>query len=141
MAEKRASYLILGLCATGIILLGLVLSMARIRELHAEGKCGQAHTFEGMKGRSFLPDNLALEKATESLALQGFDTNKWVAMRYSQTRAPDGVPDRFLCRNHVDERRGVVTFTNRTGLLREVYVGLSNDLVICVVKQSRAPFR
>lgn len=133
--------LTIALVAVVVIGIGMLLTVPTVREVKAERKCGRSHFFEIDSSPSFLPDSLAFTKAVDALRIQGFDTNRWRLMPYLQTKAPGGSVDQHLCHNHVDDNRGVVTFTNAEGKLREVYVELTNDGIVCQVRRSRAPIR
>jgi hypothetical protein len=107
-------------------------------EARAERRCGHRHVFKVSANYEFLPDAVAVAKATEALAAQGFDTNRWKILPYAQTRAPDGTKDIYLCRHKLDEKRGTVAFTNADGKTRWVHMRLTNDIVICVVDPARS---
>jgi hypothetical protein len=139
---KTRSYLIVILCLGGVIVLpGAIFLWPRLKEANAERKCGISHIFSVPQAAAFLPDGLALTSAIDAVRLQGFDTNRWRATAYAQTKAPNGTQDRFLCRNVADDNRGIVTFTNKVGSTRHVDVRLSNSVVICVVRSERRPLR
>lgn len=110
-----------------------------VRERVAENRCGQQHVFPIKNTRTFLPDDVALNLARQALEAQGFNTNRWLPETYSRTWAPDGTKDRFLCRNKIDDRRGIITFTNRHSDFRWVNVEATNGAVVCVVQPARKP--
>jgi hypothetical protein len=117
----------------------LFVAMPRIREAVAERRCGHRHLLAMSSQPPFLTDDLALGKAFEALAAQGFDTNKWLPATYSRTKAPDGTDDRFLCRNVVDDNSGVIRLTNAVGNYRYVQVSLRTNFVEVIVRWARSP--
>jgi len=134
---KTRPFLIAILCIGGVVLTCAAFLLPRLKEANAERKCGVSHVFNMTHSPAFLPDGLALKRAVDAVQLQGFDTNRWRAAPYTQTKAPDGTQDQFLCRNVADDNRGIVTLTNTVGSTRHVDVRLSNSLVICVVRSER----
>ena len=86
---------------------------------------------------AFLPDELAMRMATKAMVEQGFSLKRWGLETYSRTTAPDGTKDRFLCRNHVDDRRGIITFTNLAAKFRWVNVEVTNRAIVCVIQPAR----
>jgi hypothetical protein len=128
-------------CAIGIGLIAGAFALPRVKEVRAERRCGKLHAFTLAKTPAFLSDDLARGKAMDALRLQGFDTSRWQLASYSQTKAPDGSADTFLCRNAADDNRGLITFTNSAGSTRHVDVRLSNSVVICIVRRQRRPIR
>ena len=142
MPEKRQerwlSVVILGaVLVTAVVLIAL----PRFRQLMAERRCGERHVFAITNEFSFLPDEFAVRMGAEALARQGFDTNDWRATFDSPTKAPDGINDRFLHRNVVNDHQGILGFTNRRGKFRHVQVGLHSNRVECVVRAVRVPSR
>jgi hypothetical protein len=139
---KARCYPVAVSCVGGVVVLAWATFLwPQFKEANAERKCGISHVFSIAQTPAFLPDDLALTKAIETVRLQGFDTNRWRAAPDAQTKAPDGTEDRFLGRNIGDDNRGVVTFTNSIGSTRHVDVRLSNSVVICVVRAERRPVR
>jgi hypothetical protein len=113
----------------------------QIREAVAERKCEKEHVFQVGSTEPFLPDSVAVTRAIEALQVQGFDTSRWHVVSDSGSKAPDGTQDKYLRRNVVYDHRGVVSFTNEAGKMRDVYVELTNKAVVCIVRPARGPFR
>ena len=57
-----------------------------------------------------MTDELALQKAKETLVLEGKDLDKWKPNEDDRTKSPDGVPDSFLVRNALDSNKGFIVF-------------------------------
>ena len=139
---KRLLYVLLGACCVAVVAIAVAIAARpRIKEVRAERRCGKRHAFTLARTPAFLPDSLAVDKPVDALRLQGFDTNRWQLAPYTQTKAPDGSVDTFLCRNLADDNRGLITFTNSAGSMRHVDVRLSNSVVICIVRRERRPIR
>lgn len=139
---SRKSFLIAGLCVVVVILTWLTFGgVHQVREAVAERKCGKEYVFQVGSSELFLPDSVAFTKAVEALEVQGFDTNRWHVVVGSGSKAPDGTQDKYLRRNVIYDHRGVVSFTNEAGKMRDVYVELTNKAVVCIVRPVRGPFR
>jgi hypothetical protein len=73
---------------------------------------GPEHVYEISNRPSFLTEKLAMNKARETLKLDGLDNTAWQPMPDGRTKAPDGHKDNFLARNAKTPNRGVIMFTN-----------------------------
>jgi len=62
---------------------------------------------------NFLTDKLAIEKARETLILEGFDISSWRPNEDRRTIGPDGIVDLYLVRNTLDKNCGWIMFNNR----------------------------
>ncbi len=102
---------------------------------------GPVHTFGIDKPPPFLTDRLAVEKASEAMALDGLDPVDWQPREERRTTAPDGTPDVYLLRNSRNTNSGVVFFVDRTRKAaipeRGVQVELTADRVTCQVAQPK----
>ena len=137
--ERNKLWFVVGGVALGVIAMAFVAAIPAIREAQAERRCGECHVFAFTNQLTFLPDDLALRKAFDALAVQGFDTNNWQPETYSQTKAPDGTTDRFLSRNVINDHSGIIKLTNVDGKYRYVQVSLGTNTVECVVRGVRTP--
>jgi len=137
--DRTSFWLAGGAVALAVLAAVLIVAMPRIREAVAERRCGQRYVLGMSNQPPFLTDDLALRKAFEALAVQGFDTNKWFPATYSRTKAPDGTDDRFLCRNVVDDNSGLIRLTNAEGRYRYVQVSLRTNFVEVIVRWARSP--
>ena len=139
MREGSKHTVLYGGAAIILVIVGFTLMRLRpvMKERLAERACGRPHIFATSSNWSFLPDTLAMTKAVEALAAQHLDTNRWKVETYSRTRAPDGTNDRYLCRNKIDDSRGIVTFTNSEGKFRWIHVHLTNHNVVCIIDRPR----
>jgi hypothetical protein len=85
----------------------------------------------------FLTDDLALEMARRTLAIDGYDLSVWLPRADGRTKAPDGSPDLYLARNGVNPNSRGIAFVDRS---REAYnrsrivdIELKDDHVECRV--------
>jgi hypothetical protein len=76
---------------------------------------GPVHTFQLNAEPPFLSDALAVEKAKESLALDGYDLASWQLREDRRSTAPDGTPDVYLLRNGKNLNLGEIVFLPRNG--------------------------
>lgn len=74
---------------------------------------GPEHRFELNPPPPFLTETMALEKARESLQLDGFDPTEWDAVKDDRTKAPDGRPDEYFLRNTLNPNEGSIQFVRR----------------------------
>jgi hypothetical protein len=100
-------------------------------------RSGPPHAFDLHPAPPFLPEAVALEKARQSLLLDGYDVSVWRASDDDRTKAPDGTPDRYLVRNALDPNSGWIGFRDTSGSdpngQRIVTVELKSNRVECVV--------
>ena len=100
-------------------------------------RSGPPHAFEVSPPPPFLTDELALEKAAVSLALDGYDPSAWQPSPDNRTRAPDGLGDQYLVRNTLNANQGFIVFRTaeraNPNPTRVVTVELKNGRVECVV--------
>jgi hypothetical protein len=76
---------------------------------------GPVHTFPLNTPRPFLSEATAVEKAKESLALDGYDLANWQLREDRRSAAPDGTPDVYLLRNGKNLNLGEIVFLPRNG--------------------------
>jgi hypothetical protein len=96
---------------------------------------GPMHSFQLDATRPFLSDTLAVEKAKEALALDGYDLAEWRPREDRRGTAPDGTPDVYLARN-TNPNMGSIAFELRSGATQpHIYVAieLTGDRVQCQV--------
>jgi hypothetical protein len=90
------------------------------------------HEFALADHPAFLTEELALVKARETLALDGFDPADWQIHPSGRTKAPDGRRDDYLSRNGLNPNQGSVRFIGPAGQNRFVSVELvEGDRLIC----------
>ena len=79
-----------------------------------------------------LTEKLAIEKAKETLAKEGYDLKEWTLYRpdVGPSKAPDGTPDTYFTRFSFRPTEGRVHFTNGKKR-REVQVRLEGNRIIC----------
>ncbi len=95
---------------------------------------GKKYTYKVKPAPLFLSEELALTKAWQTLAREGFNSNEWKVVRTSHpATAPDGTQDRYFSRMRFpgqDPARGTVEF--RHGDVRRKFdVLLDGDRIIC----------
>jgi hypothetical protein len=101
----------------------------RIAAMH-----GKKYTYKVKPAPLFLSEELALTKAWQTLAREGFSTNEWRLVRTSHpVTAPDGTRDRYFGRMKFpgdNPARGTVQFRN--GSVRRTFdVRLDGKRIIC----------
>jgi hypothetical protein len=131
--KKRAIILIgLGIL---VVLVGLYPFLLN-RALRAGS--GPKRTFELSAETRFLTEELAIEKARETLRLDGLNILEWQVHPDGRTKAPDGRVDQFLGRNSINSNSGTFMFTSGTnGLVRFVSVELNGKTVVCQTSVGR----
>jgi hypothetical protein len=92
---------------------------------------GPPHEFLLAEPPSFLTDNVALDKARETLALDVADPGAWRAVPDGRTAAPDGRRDEYLKRNGLNPDQGSIHFDGPGTQVRFVSVKLRGDRVEC----------
>jgi hypothetical protein len=75
---------------------------------------GPVHTFPLDPAQPFLRDTLAVEKAKEAIALDGYDLAQWCPREYRGETGPDGTPDVYLRRN-ANPKLGDIIFKLQSG--------------------------
>jgi hypothetical protein len=99
---------------------------------------GPKHSFPLGEQPALLSETLALDKAREVLALEGFDPTLWQPCEDARTFAPDGTADRCFLRSdpeRVDlegaKARGAIMFRRTTdGLRRTVCIELWDHEIV-----------
>jgi hypothetical protein len=92
------------------------------------------HQFVVQPTPKFLTEELAIAKARETLAMDGYKVGEWEPTRASQppTKAPDGTPDKYFDRFSFRANAGRVTFSKIKGKQFRTYdVRLEGNRVIC----------
>jgi hypothetical protein len=111
------------------------LDRAVTRHIH-ETRVGPTHSFALGSTPAHLGDEVALAKAREAMALDGFDPSVWKPVPDDRTAAPDGTRDQWLSRGG-DANGGTIRFFDETGKAanpgRIVDVVLVGDHVECRV--------
>ena len=124
MNLKAKSLLRLGTALMAVGLSGCLLAIAP--------RSGPHHFFPVEPARTFLTEALAVEKARECLAREGYDLEQWrmTTVDHSPSKAPDGTPDRYFYRFSFSPTAGRVHFSNgqRT---RTVDVRLDGSRIVC----------
>ena len=134
---KRTRIVAAAVAALVVPAVGFVVISAWIDKRVKESRSGPTHAFDIRPAPPFLPDAVALEKARESLARDGYDVSVWRPSEDDRTKAPDGTPDRYLVRNAIDPNSGWIGFrdTSASDLnpQRIVDVELKGERLECVV--------
>ena len=95
---------------------------------------GKKYTYKEKPAPLFLSEELALTKARQTLAREGFNTNEWkLVLASNPAMAPDGSRDRYFARMRFpgqNPARGMVQFRNGD-LRRKFDVRLDGDRIIC----------
>lgn len=92
---------------------------------------GPEHRFELNPAPPFLTEELALEKARETLRLDGFDPKEWVPDDDNRTAAPDGRADERFVRNTLNPNQGYIQFSRSEPWgVRIVYLELRESTLV-----------
>ena len=101
----------------------------RIAAMH-----GKKYSYRIKPEPQFLSEELAVGKAWQTLAREGFQTNEWKLVRSSnRATAPDGKRDRYFARMRLatqNPARGTVEFKKDT-LRRRFDVQLDGSRIVC----------
>jgi hypothetical protein len=104
-------------------------------------RMGTVHTYTLPSPPRFLTDQLALQKAQQSLASEGYNTEYWKAVEDSKSSDPDGNHDKYLARNPANSASGTIIFCDsdkRTAKhTRIVHVELKGNRVDCQVEMPK----
>lgn len=119
-----------------ILLVGVALKVGQLRYA-SQNHIGDLHTFRLSESPKFLTEDLALAKASEAMALDGFDNLTWRPVSESNSTAPDGKRDQYLRRGDSTPNSGFLTFTNGEARPRWVYVELNGTRLTCRGRSSR----
>ncbi len=120
-------------CLACLLLLvdaGVMGAKSLLAERAKKRNVGPLHAFQLSERPKLLAEELALAKARETLALDGFDPSAWQPKPSGRTQSPDGRTDAFMTRETGAPTRGVFVFTNGTAPSRVVHVGLDNDRLL-----------
>lgn len=112
-----------------LLLLGVALVWI-VGILSIRPRSGPEHSFPLETTPSFLSEELAVEKARATLAVEGYDVDQWKLTHGDQpgSQAPDGTPDRYLDR--FQSTCGRVSFSD--GKRHRTYdVSLQGSRVVC----------
>jgi hypothetical protein len=100
-------------------------------------RIGPLHSFRLDTRPPFLTDDLAVAKAREALAVDGYDLADWLPHEDRRTKAPDGSPDLYLARNGINPNSGYIMFVDGSKQARNpsriVEVELKGDHIECHV--------
>lgn len=119
-----------------IIFLGvgvLLLAVAAVPYLihrSVQSRIGPQHIYELSEQPKFLTEELAMERARETLIRDGLDATAWQPVPDDRSKAPDGRTDQFLLRNTITPNHGSIMFRSSTGT-RFVSVELDGRRVVC----------
>jgi predicted ribosomally synthesized peptide with SipW-like signal peptide len=114
------------------VLVAVAVSFAYFSDRAVKARIGPVHRFELSESPPYLTEGLALEKARETLRLDGLDNAHWMPHPDGRTKAPDGRTDQFMGRNSINSNNGVFLFTGGTNEpARFVSVELHGNVVVC----------
>ena len=116
--------------ALGAILVGLF-GIAFALHAYMMALTRPNHVFELTEQPAFLTDSLAVEKARQTMTIEGFDPTEWQPKADERTTAPDGARDKFLSRNGINPNSGSILFTRQDGAGRFVHIELDGNRVVC----------
>lgn len=113
----------------GLVLGGFVLVQYFVHR-GVQSRIGPEHIYNLSEQPKHLTEELALAKALETLAREGFGT-EWQPALDGRTSAPDGRADEFASRNTIHPNRVTFLLTNGSGAARFVSVELVTSQVVC----------
>lgn len=129
MKAKNHSSRVL-LVIAGVLLLVLILWFTVVNELSSL-EATTKHSFPVDPAPAFLSEELAIAKAREALALDGFQTHAWQMLPWRTAgKAPDGRGDLYLKRDPGTADSGTIHFTGPESRIREYRVHLQSNQVI-----------
>jgi hypothetical protein len=127
--------------AVGVALCVCVFMMKAAHIPHLPAFVGQPHSFQLETTPLFLSEALAVEKAKETIALEGYDLGSWAPREDRRTTAPDGSIDVFFARSTIGPNFGHVTFVYQGDkppkLPPIAYIELVGDRITCQVSLPR----
>lgn len=93
---------------------------------------GPQHVYPLKEAPQMLTEELAVEKATETFAKEGYKMKQWQLTRADvpPSKAPDGTPDKYFDRFSFRPTEGRVRFTDGKEI-RTVNVRLEGDRLVC----------
>ena len=71
---------------------------------------GAEYLFDLDSTHSYLDEGLALSTARKTLELDGYVPQAWNPVEDGRTASPDGIRDKYLCRNALTVNRGYIVF-------------------------------
>jgi hypothetical protein len=110
---RRISLIVVVSAAVGAIVFLVASVPSWVNEWIINNRRGPAHVFELDPPPKFLADGVAVDKARESLALDGLNAEEWAPVEDGRTMSPEGEGDRWLCRNALNPNVGFVQFRHR----------------------------
>jgi hypothetical protein len=95
-------------------------------------RSGQQHVFQLKSYPNMLTEEIAIEKARETFAEEGYGLENWQLTRAHNppSAAPDGTPDEYFDRFSFRPTEGRVHFTDGERY-RTVQVRLEGDRLVC----------
>ena len=104
-------------------------------------RMGTVHSYTLPAPPRFLTDQLALQKAQQAIATEGYNTDYWKALEDSKTSDPDGNHDKYLARNPSSSTSGTITFCDSdkhtAKHTRIVHVELKENHIDCQVEMPK----
>jgi hypothetical protein len=93
---------------------------------------GRHHLFQLKERPAMLTEALAIEKARETFAQEGYSLDQWQVTRAGNppSEAPDGTPDKYFDRFGFRPTEGRVHFTDGKRY-RTMQVRLEGDRIVC----------
>lgn len=124
------------LIAVSVLLIGAAV-FAYLAHRTIQSRIGPERSFEIKDSPMFLTETLALEKARQTLELDGLSSSIWQPRPDGRTKSPDGRLDEFMARNANSPNRATILFTNGTGAGRFVSVELIGGKLVCQTSMSK----
>jgi hypothetical protein len=131
MGMKRKRVILISKVSTAAALMVAaiaVLPVACDRVLKAR-LVGREHVYELSERPRYLTEDMAIAKARETLARDGFDINAWRLLRADRSLAAEDRADEYFVRNTKNPNAGVFTVQDATGSRRFVHVELDGAKV------------
>ncbi len=124
---RTIGFVLAGIAA---IWVGAVVWFSYALERALERRNGPEHVFFVTGQTSFLEEAVAIERAHQTLLLDGFTNGVWQPVRHGSTAAPNARADVYLARN-LDPLKGFVVFTNGSGAEAIVRLSIDGPNLMC----------
>lgn len=83
---------------------------------------GPVHTFLLDPPPKFLAEDTAIDRARETLTLDGFSLDEWKPQEDGRSKSPEGIVDKYLNRNTLNSNRCSIVFVKADGSASRIVV-------------------
>ena len=119
-----------------IVVLGILAAIALLPRIIdtwiTQSRSGPLHVYRIDDPPDFLTNELALAKAQDAMARDGFTDPSWRPNDDDRTASPDGTPDEHLVRNAINPNDGFILFLNEQEKQRRIVrIEFTEDHISC----------